>query len=197
MVSPGNYEFHQEVWGFFPGYQRGDRRFIYRVEPGCIYSISEDQPLDTTGKWLVSTTTPYNPQVYKGLVLEFLVRANLTSKKGSGKHGIIMDYVHSLRQSGKSQSEWPTAEDIRLKACSAWFSRNVDRLGFSVNNFQIDQQRDVQFLNQRTQDIMKHQVLDIRGVLTVVDPEKCLYSLFKGIGSARGFGYGMVLVKAA
>ena len=37
--------------------------------------------------------------------------------------------------------------------------------------------------------------LDFSGLLTVADPEKFLSTLYGGIGPAKGFGCGLLLIK--
>lgn len=200
-LNVDGYKLHQELWSLFPGVKRGESRFLYRVGQDCVYAVSDIQPIDTTGRWLVNPTVPYNPQVFKGLVLDFMLKVNpVYDQFEDGKkvrHSIILEYIHKLRRSGKPQSEWPCAEDIRLKACSEWFKTQEDLKGFSVNNFRVEQQQDVQFENERTGDTMKFTVLDLRGQLTVLDPDAFKHTLYHGIGKAKRFGYGMFMIKAA
>lgn len=195
----GEYDLHQEIWSLCPGVKRGESRFIYWVTPTCIYMISDVQPLDTTGRWLITSTVPYDPQLVAGQGLDFLYRGNpvYDVMEGSKKkrYSIIVDKVHKLRTQGLPLSDWPSAEEIRRSAVQEWFDNQGKIRGFKVSSFSIDQQRDVQFENGRSGDIMKFTVLDIRGNLTVTDPVAFKQVLLKGLGKAKRFGYGMFMVK--
>ena len=39
--------------------------------------------------------------------------------------------------------------------------------------------------------------LDFGGILTVVDPERFIEALYQGVGSAKAFGCGLMLVRRA
>ena len=192
-----DYSFHQEVWSLFPGINKKDPDFIYRAGQQCLYTVSRVQPIATTGKWLVTNTAPYDPQVSAGLRLDFMTRINPVNDRDGARYSIIMDYIHNLRRSGKPQSEWPLPEEIRNAACSKWFKKQEKTKGFSVSSFLIEQQQDKEYPNDRTGDLMKFTILDIRGTLTVTDPDAFKQALFLGIGKGRRFGYGMLMVKAA
>jgi len=42
---------------------------------------------------------------------------------------------------------------------------------------------------------IRHSTLDFTGTLSVVEPEKFIQALYKGIGPAKAFGCGLMLVR--
>lgn len=194
----GEYQFHQEVWSLFPGEDRS--KFIYRIGQDCIYIISEIQPIDTTGRWLVTSSTSYDPKVRPGLTLEFMTTVNPVYDRVVGnkkvRHSIFKDYFHRLKQKNIPPSSWPNGNEIKYAACKEWFETQKKK-GFEVGDFSVTGYSDVQFKNNRTEDVMKFLRVDLRGILTVTDPEAFKQTLLKGIGKARRFGFGLLMVKAA
>ena len=195
QAKPANftpYQLHQEIWSLFPGMQRGNSLFVYRIGNNCIYLISAVPPISTTGQWLVGPSKKFNPQIAEGTVVDFMTRVNPVYDRDGDRYGVVMDYIHGLRKSGLPPSEWPTGEELKILACTKWFKEKCPN--FSIQDFRINQFQDVQFLNEKTGDMMKFAIADIVGHLVVTNPDGFKKNLFEGIGKSRRFGHGMVMV---
>ena len=187
------YQLKKSIWDLFPGTSKAD--FIYRVNNKSIYLVSQQQPLDVSGLWNIESTLPYNPQVYEGLSLEFIIRMNPVYDRNGDRYSIIEDYIYDLKKAHMSRDKWPNGDMIRHNACSKWFKIQENIRGFKVEEFMVEGHQVNEIFNDRTGSLMKFVVLDIRGVLTVTNPEDFLTTLMKGIGKGRRFGYGMFMVK--
>lgn len=204
-----SYAIHQAVWGFFLGDKAKSREFLYRYdlvhEEPVIYIVSKDKPVEYHGVWKVDTKE-YSPCIEKGDLLSFSVRVNpvvtksfvdeKTGKSIHKRHDVIMDYKYACRKDGK-----PFSYDKALATAGVnWLVSRGEKFGYSVALDNVcAESYDRRVFDKSGGDGKKHEVvvatLDLKGVLEVTDPELFVYMLFNGIGPAKGFGCGLMLVK--
>jgi CRISPR system Cascade subunit CasE len=53
------------------------------------------------------------------------------------------------------------------------------------------------FVKPKKKQMVQISTLDFTGLLTVTDPERFTTALFNGIGPAKGFGCGLMMVRPA
>ena len=193
------YPIHRDMYSLFPGMKPGEstRSFVFRVAPQCIYMLSKEQPMDTDGKWNIESA-PYNPNFIVGSAWDFLLRLNPRIKNDKQEtHGAVQNYLYTLRNAFKEKSDWPTPSEIRNTAVFDWLAKNSR--GFSVmkDSVMVELQDWWKFLNEKTGHNIEGEILDLRGRLTITDPEVFKASLIKGIGSLGSFGCGLLMVRAA
>lgn len=191
----GEYGIHAMIWELFADSPNRFRDFLYRFETDGglprIYTVSERAPAADTDIWNIDTKI-YNPDLTEGQSLRFSLRANPVitrhdENKKHQRHDVVMDYK---RQKKKQVAQ---SEAIQ-EAGSAWISSRGERLGFSVESVIAGGYRRRTF--QKTNGSkMTIATLDFDGVLTVTDPDRFIQSLYSGIGPAKGFGCGLMLVK--
>lgn len=195
------YGFHRDMYSLFPGMVPGEglREFVYRIGKDCIYMVSKEQPMDTDGKWNIESK-PYDPTYEKGTPLQFMLRAvpgiDVRDKDGKKKtYGAVQSEKYELRNKFTQKSDWPTPDQIRVNAALKWFTQ-YDH-AFKVENVQCDLQGWTKFLDEKTKKVIEGEVLDLRGIISVNDPEAFSKVIINGLGDLRGFGFGYLMEKPA
>ncbi|NLA41265.1 MAG: type I-E CRISPR-associated protein Cas6/Cse3/CasE [Smithella sp.] len=202
LASHTGYQSHQLVWQLFADHEDRKRDFIYRYEARngtpTFYTVSERKPSGDAKIWQIHTKE-YKPKLWSGQLLGFTVCANpiRAKREENGKqkrHDVIMEEKLKLKKEGKD-CDMP---DIVQKYGLQWLEERAVTHGFSVtsNNVRVDGYRQHKFFKRKGNSPISLSTIDINGILTVMDPDvfidKCL---FKGIGPAKGFGCGMMLVR--
>lgn len=204
----GPYADHQWLWRWFPSERGTPRDFIFRRHDGDAapryYVISQRAPIEEPGHWRAQTRE-YAPQIHAGERLQFELRANPTVRHGrdgkSKRHDVVMEAKKRLLAvRGLSRwSDWqgddkPSLSDVVQPACSDWLKRRGETLGFVpdqetlvVEGYDQHQEKHGQALCFST--------VDLAGQLTVTDPPAFQHALLAGIGSAKAFGCGLLLVR--
>lgn len=183
------YEMHRTIMQAFPYEQDGGPgRVLFRVDADqfavpMILVQSEKKP-----DWSFLSTKDYlaklednpavkicDPRFRKGQRLHFLLRANPTIRKkfeveGSGKRiGLYKE---------AEQAEW-----LQKKAKAGGF----DPIAFSI----ISRGKQI---SRRDGKQNVHLSVDFTGILEVIDPELFLETIKTGIGSGKGYGFGLLSV---
>jgi CRISPR system Cascade subunit CasE len=79
-----------------------------------------------------------------------------------------------------------------------WLARQGLRDGFEpvADALMVEAYEGARFFSRARRPVQISGV-DLRGELTVTDPDAFRRMLFQGLGSAKGFGYGLMLVRRA
>ena len=210
MAQSAAYAEHQWLWKFFPSSQDQQRDFIFRrydqeVTPR-FYIVSKREPVAFSDIWQVQSQ-PYAPQLSDGQRLSFQLRANpvVTKTNDKGKpqrHDVVMDAKKRfLREHGltedatwrdlKRDEDKPLLYDLTQQTCLDWLQSRSDRLGFSIVAANVDAYQQ-QRADKRE---IRFSTVDFSGELIVTDHELFQHTLFQGIGHAKAFGCGLLLVK--
>jgi CRISPR system Cascade subunit CasE len=185
---------HRLVWSLFAQETDARRDFLYReVEPGSYLILSEREPGDPKGLWAMQTKR-YEPSVISGQRLGFALRANpAQSVKVEGRdRGIRVDAVmHAKARLGRVFG----AEDVEVAALTWLFTRET-RLGvkFDKERCSAGGYRQVQIGRAGAKPI-RHSVIDYEGVLEVQNPDALAEALTGGVGKARAYGCGLLLLR--
>lgn len=209
-LAQSPYAVHQWLWKFFPSSDEQPRDFIFRRHTAqqipCFYVVSQRRPTAFSQAWQVQSRG-YDPQLLEGQQLSFQLCANpvVTKKNDAGKsqrHDVVMQAkTQLLADSGLNADakwgEWPDAEhkpllyELVQKSCIDWLQSRMGSNGFrvisaSVNAYQQHRagKRDIRF-----------STVDFSGELMVTDPNLLRKALFSGLGHAKAFGCGLLLVK--
>jgi CRISPR system Cascade subunit CasE len=211
-VSGDNgYFHHQLLWTFFPGKAEGSvSPFRFRreqaIQPLGFLVVSEEEPRELPG-WQI-LAKPYNPQIEFGMLLGFKLLANpVVAKKDPNspesdkrfRHDVVMNEKGRLKE---KKMGLPPIYDIARMAGLAWLKERAEKNGFQFDDdlVRIDQYRQHRFgKGKHDQSEAKNQIkistLEFSGVLRVVDPAKFKDALIKGVGPAKGFGCGLLVVR--
>lgn len=180
LISP--YMLHKAIFRAFPdASEGGPGRVLYRVDEVGGETIllvqSEKEPgwkkTELLNRCLarVPESKLYAPALRKGQVFYFRLRANPTVKRNGKRLGLLK-------------------EDTQL----AWLKRKAQDAGFGILDCRVipegmltdDKREDVNRTFRMT-------MLSVRfeGTLSVTEPEIFQKTLEQGIGSAKGFGFGL------
>jgi CRISPR system Cascade subunit CasE len=107
-----------------------------------------------------------------------------------------MDAKFRARGSGDPAAAAP---GLVQDAVTEWFSARAERCGFSFGSDEVtvDGYHQLRFSKQRGQPDIQISVVDLSGILTVIDPARFLDMLRGGLGHAKGFGCGLMLIRRA
>lgn len=201
------YQAHHMVWDLFTDGPDRERDFLYRVEETegmpTIYSVCQRKPVNRGGMWAIETK-PYDPVLRTGQQLAFVLRANPVRTKCDEKgkhhrHDVVMEAKTRLKQQGVPREEWPPELEIVQQAGFAWLAMKGEANGFSVaaGDVRADGYIQRRFRKRKGRHEISLSTVDYTGILTVVDPERFKAALYGGIGPAKGFGCGMMMVRPA
>lgn len=218
-LAQTSYAEHQWLWKFFPSSEDQTRDFIFRRhEIGQMprfYVVSQRQPKTFSEAWQVQSRI-YAPQLLEGQRLTFQLHANpvISKKNSAGKpqrHDVVMQAKKQLlAEHGFSQeakwADWkdenskPLLYELVQKHCAEWLDGVAKKNGFEIAltddgapQLQIDSYGQNK-AGKRDHDI-RFSAVDFSGELLVTKPELFQKALFNGIGHAKAFGCGLLLVR--
>lgn len=189
------YRIHKDIWQLFPGMSREPRKsrdeerqgFLFRMEgshpgrPARLLLQSRQSPVPSEKVTLIATKE-LNPRPAEGQLLSFLLTANpvktITDKGGrkNNKDEPKKCRVPLIKED--QQIEWLRT---RLKDAAALESVKVRSLAplFFLKKGEAGKLSPVEF----------------EGVLRVIIPDLLLTTLENGIGPAKAFGCGLMLLR--
>ena len=202
MTKSDGYQIHKLVWNLFADDPDRKRDFIYRHEPvngwPTFYTVSQREPQDASGMWEV-TPKEYRPNLQTGQRLGFTLCANpIRSKRDENKRQHRHDVIMEAKLKIKGRSENIDVPDIVQEQGVRWLLDRAASHGFSVSpeGIRADGYRQHRIFKGKGNQQITFSTVDFNGILTVIDPavfiDKCL---FDGIGPAKGFGCGLMLVR--
>lgn len=206
------YEQHEWLWQFLPKDASAKRDFLFRRRDGenhspGFYVLSVRELITVSPAWQVQSKL-FNPQLFVGQKFAFELRANpVISHTVDGKSrrdDVVMHRKRQLLAERNLQhwSDWdeasldkPSLYELVHETCSDWLERRAESCGFvlpdSDGKLRVDG-----YLQQRgnKRDI-RFSTVDFSGVLQVTNRELFEQALFKGIGKAKAFGCGLMLLR--
>lgn len=213
---------HHLVWTLFADASDRTRDFLWReAEPGLFYLLSRRVPVDRHGLFDLHEPKPFEPELAVGDRLAFSLRANATVARGggNGKRGkpcdVVMDALYRVPPEQRSEARRLAVEQAGV----AWLMRQGEEAGFSLapgrrpapgavdGGMAPDDRADddgapaVRVLGYRTLRVdragapARLGVLDFEGVLEVRDPQRLVEAIERGVGRAKAFGCGLMLVR--
>lgn len=205
LLSGEGYHAHRLIWKLYADSNERKRDFLYRHEvnggwPG-FYTVSKRLPIDETGMWQIDSKI-YSPKLWKGQSLSFVIRVNPVRAKRDEqnklhRHDVVMDAKTHIKKQGNGTDEDMSLSDIVQEEGTKWLETRSERCGFSIDrgHIRVDGYRQHIVHKRKSTSPIRFSTLDIGGVLTVIEPELFAEALYNGIGPAKGFGCGMMMVK--
>ncbi len=203
ILKADGYRFHQLLWNIFPNDPEAQRDFLFRRDETkgwpLFYVLSARQPVNDQGI-LDIETKPFNPQLRVGDRLTFSLRANPvrtrktddSNPKKRRRDDVVWCLKKFYEEEGKVR---PSQAELAQQAGEAWITRQGERHGFNVHSVRVDSY--LQHRMSGTKRNIRFSTLDFNGVLTVTKTDDFHRALVQGIGPAKAFGCGLMLVRRA
>lgn len=194
------YRQHQLLWKLFEAPKGASQPFLFRqvlegADMGLRFLlVSQDRPREYPG--LLVESKPYDPQIREGERFYFSARLNPTrTEKRPGGRGKRQDYVisrlHQL-QVGKGERA-AMRQHILNEELPQWLMQRAEKRGFLVESCVVERYEHVTTAGRGNS--VSYSVADFSGVLRATESEKFRQVLFSGIGHAKAFGCGLLLLK--
>lgn len=208
------YQAHQLVWKAFPNSREGERPFLFSLDQRpshhSILVQSTEAPawdfLNDRGRVQTKTFDPR--RIVTGSALRFFLRANPTvDRKGfrDGKKRRVAVGINpqlTFEQMGRPDDAPNTPDEVavwRRAQLLDWLDRKAEAGGFEVESAEpgpIVARKVVRSVRGRERPMTFHEV-EFTGTLRVNGSEAFTRTLAAGIGRARAFGYGLLMVRPA
>lgn len=181
------YDWHQRVWDAFAGRDDQPRDFLVRVdrkeEAFRVLILSSTVP--TRPEWCPTAcfgTKPVPQEFLSHSCYRFSLLANPTRKVRSNAAG--------ERTKNGRRLAITRREDLIV-----WLQRKADAGGFAVNAGNLRTiPRGREFFHKDARVHGTHSAVEFLGELTVVDPVRFRMAVASGIGSAKAFGFGLLVL---
>ncbi len=202
LAKKDTYAVHQLLWNLFPSDPDAKRDFLFRAEQKegwpTYYVLSKRPPLQVSDLFSVETKS-FAPNITNGQRFAFDLRVNpVVAKRADGKknsvhHDVWMDAKHKAKLANYSEAD---TEKLITDSVMKWIVDRSEQNGFKIDVQQLfigayQQHRAIKKKNP----VLRYSTVDYKGVLTVVDSIKFIDTLGTGIGRAKAFGCGLLLIK--
>ncbi|SFT37175.1 type I-E CRISPR-associated protein Cas6/Cse3/CasE [Halomonas saccharevitans] len=210
IMGGGAYAAHQLLWQLFPGHD-GARPFLFRqeMEEGdaglnkapkglpLFYVLSDREPAASLGLLEVQCK-PFAPALAAGDQLAFRLRANPTvAKSVAGKRGQRADVMMAAKK--PFSPEQRTSEECARamdQAARDWLKTRAEGAGFRLPvTPEIGAYRQHELNKPGRRDAIQFSSVDYEGLLEVTEPERLIETLAHGLGRAKAFGCGLMLLR--
>ncbi len=193
------YREHQMLWRLFPEDPQAKRDFLYRRDMRrgrpCYFLLSWRPPVNTLGLWHIDPPKLFAPRLRAGQTLAFSLRANPVVRRGRQRHDVVMERKRRMNWKTLPASERPPLMTLARDAGLEWLRRQGERHGFRFDPEAVRVDAYRQHHCRRGGRTIRFSTLDFTGLLTVTEPDAFVQALYQGIGPAKAFGCGLLLVK--
>lgn len=185
---------HRLIWSAFAGGAAARRDFLWREMGQRQFLVLSAQPPKPSPLFEEPEVTGFAPALAAGDRLAFLLRADatrtVTVADGKKRHrDVVMEALHGLPAGDRAE----TRMDLAQEAGAAWLTGQGARAGFTMLRADVTAYRVVEPPGQG-QRRPRFGVLDLEGVIEVTDPALFLPKLVQGVGRAKAFGCGLMLI---
>jgi len=202
LTRQNGYHAHQLVWKMFADNPDRQRDFLYRHESvnglPTFYIVANREPVNNSELWDIRTKE-YKPQLRPEQRLGFTLSANpIRSRRDENgrqhRHDVVMEAKLNIAKEGKSFDLSEIVQEHGFR----WLEERSAFHGFKVlrHDVRVDGYQQRRLFKRKGDNPISFSTMDFNGILAVTEPdvfiEKCLFS---GIGSAKGFGCGLMLVR--
>ena len=199
---------HQWLWQFLPAPPGTQRSFLFRRRDLAglprFYVVSDRQPIAPSPHWQVQSK-PYAPALAAGDRVAFELRANpvVATRNAAGKaarHDVVMQqktWLLKERQLAR-WADWQTPDrpalpDLVQRTCSQWLQARCQRLGIALDEPALRVEGYEQHRGKNGE--LRFSTVDFSGNLRVVDAPALRQALMAGVGHAKAFGCGLLLIR--
>lgn len=177
------YAWHQAVWQAFPNMDKQPRSFLFRVDDKQdrfrVLLLSQTCP--TAPKWGTWQTKEISPAFLSHDYYLFQLRANPTIKK------TVFLEEDQKKKNGRRIGIYDES------ALQSWLSRKASSSGMELLEISVGSNTAQYFTRNGKRG--KHDAVDFQGLLRVADRDAFAQAFFHGIGSAKTFGFGLLMLE--
>ena len=170
------YAWHCAIWEAFPDRPDDVRDFLFRVDPRGnafrVLLLSGLKPAPTPV--LTWQTKSVAPGFLEHETYRFQLKANPTFRRKEDRRRLAI------------------YDEARLMA---WMERKAKASGFVIKPGTLTVSAPIDETCKKDGHIVKHVAVDFTGVLRVTDRSRFTTSFNTGIGSAKGFGFGLLMLQ--
>ncbi|MFZ1429014.1 MAG: type I-E CRISPR-associated protein Cas6/Cse3/CasE [Geminicoccaceae bacterium] len=196
---------HRLLWSLFADGPGRQRDFLYLVEqerPFTAVVRSARPPLDGLGgMWRIERSYRFAPVLHEGMRLRFRLKAVPVTwvRHGAGEPTKRQDVIVAAWQRLPAQER--ADEDRRAEAAGTaidrWLARQGEKSGFMVEEVMLLDYDRRRVPTGRTAQRIVFGAVTLEGRLIVQAAEPFRLALHQGLGSARGFGHGLLQIAPA
>lgn len=200
MACNNTYREHQVLWRLFNNNPDAERDFIYRYEPirntPAYYIVSKRKPVDSSGLWNIQIKN-YSPIIKVGQCFSFILRVNPVKTKRGKRHDIVMHEKYNMDYKNLDKSVRLSQQELIEKVGYEWLDSRALDSGFSIDDtaVRIDGYQPHISGRKKGKKEIRYSTMDFQGTLEVVNIEAFEKTLMKGIGKAKSFGCGLLLIR--
>ena len=192
------YGLHRSVWSLFGDGPARQRDFLYRLDDlhgrPKLWTLSERQPAPSS-LWFVESKE-VRPLLQHGDLLEFELRVNPVVTRDGKRHDVVMDRKVQSGWRDRPVDEREPQATLVQAALADWFEARAEGLGVRVHRLLAESYEVSRFAKPNGKKVQLG-ICDLTGILEVIDPDRFLASWSQGIGPAKGFGCGLMLIRRA
>ena len=199
---------HRLIWTLFPG-KNAVRDFLWRADGrGRFFILSRREPVQSE-LFRPLETTDFSPRLATGDRLGFVLRANATKdrrvpktecgRRPDRRVDVVMDALHKAPgQSTLGSDRISERPSLRMKladkVATHWLAAQGARGGFTLERVRVEDYS-VRQLSRCGKGRITFGMLDLTGSLSVEEPDTFVATLGAGLGRARAFGCGLMLIR--
>ena len=213
---------HQWLWRFLAAEPGTPRDFLFRRRDGensmpGFYVVSARKPQSFSDAWQVQSRD-YDPQLQEGQHLAFELRANpIVTHTVNGKSRrddvVMQEKKRLLAERGLLRwADWPDVDESKpalyelvQARCLDWLERRAEAAGFRVLSRELHDEQGVRIVkavrvdgyaqHRAEQKDIRFSTVDFTGELEICNVTSFRKTLLVGIGHAKSFGCGLLLVR--
>ncbi|WP_295542253.1 type I-E CRISPR-associated protein Cas6/Cse3/CasE [uncultured Thiohalocapsa sp.] len=206
-IPKNAYSDHQVIWRLMSDTDAGARDFLFRREQlghwPTFYVLSDRQPMASDPTWQVATK-PFTPTLAAGARLGFVLRANpVRTRKASTdpsdkrryRDDVVMQAKRLEAERELDPGRRPSQAELVQRAGATWLADRAERNGFALEAIHVDGYRQHRLNKRGQQTAIRFSTLDYHGILRVLHADRFLGAVHKGIGPAKAFGCGLLLLR--
>ena len=183
------YELHRTLLAQFEGQTRPEIKLLYRIEEA-------DQNIYQPITLLVQSQVAPSWQALfqRGLLVQPVEIKTFEIQPGLGSQYYFRLLANPTIRRASGSWAGKRVEIRDAEEQKAWLARKGEGCGFKLLNMNAMDKGKIS--SQKTENgqkhIMQHQAVLFEGLLQVANPEMFIQAVMQGIGSAKGFGFGLL-----
>ena len=199
------YAEHKLIWQWFGDIDE-HRDFLFRREQQghwpFFYVLSRREPVVPKNLWEIESKR-YEPKLSNGERLAFILRANpVRVRKISDDPAVKTrrrdDVVADLKKRRYTEpAQRPPMAVIVQEAGEQWLAERAEKYGFEIESVNVDSYHQQRLYKPGAKKPISLSTVEFSGILRIADAGRFAERLRQGIGPAKAFGCGLLLVRRA